>query len=407
MVILSVVPGWERALMRVLMLAPTPFFGDRGCHVRIFEQVRALRRRDVEVLVATYHLGRDVQAVPTVRAARLPWVRRLPVGFSMHKPALDLLLLVAAARAARRFRPDVIHGHLHEGAALAVVLGRLLGRPAVGDLQGSLTGELVDHGTIPAWGPLPALTRAVERAIVSGPTRLLASSVAFADELRARWGGAERVLALPDGVDPDVFRPGLGVDDLRQALGLTGHRVVVYLGVLTRYQGVNDVLAAWPAVAASVPDAHLLLMGHPNEERYRDHVRRAGLSSSVTVAGRIDYPDAPRYLALGDVAISAKRSATEANGKLLNYAAVGLPTIAYDGPVAREILGDAGMFVPSGDTGELARATARLLEDHGERKWRGEALRERVVGAFSWSTLAGRLVDVYRDAQRGFRRSAP
>ena len=127
--------------MRVLMIAPTPFFGDRGCHVRILEEVRALRRHDVEVLVATYPLGRDIPPVRTVRTVRLPWVRQLPVGFSIHKPGLDLLLLITAARAARRFRPDVIHGHLHEGAALAVVLGRMLGRPAVADLQGSLTGR--------------------------------------------------------------------------------------------------------------------------------------------------------------------------------------------------------------------------------------------------------------------------
>ena len=76
--------------MRVLMVAPTPFFDDRGCHVRILEQVRALRDRGVEVLLATYHVGRDVPEVRTVRTMRLPWVRRLPVGFSIHKPALDL-----------------------------------------------------------------------------------------------------------------------------------------------------------------------------------------------------------------------------------------------------------------------------------------------------------------------------
>ena len=387
--------------MRVLMLAPTPFFGDRGCHVRILEQVRALRRHDVEVLVVTYHVGRDVPAVRTVRTARLPWVRRLPVGFSIHKPALDLLLLVAAARAARRFRPDVIHGHLHEGAALAVVLGCLMGRPAVADLQGSLTGELIDHNTIPARGPLPALARAIERASVRGPTRLLASSTAFADELVERWGGGDRVVTLPDGVDTEVFVPGLPVDDLRRALRLTGRRVVVYLGVLTPYQGVDDLIAAWPAVAIAVPDAHLLLMGHPNEARYRDIVARAGLAGSVTVTGRIDYGDAPRYLALGDVAVSAKRSATEANGKLLNYMATGLPTVAYDGPVAREILGEAGILAPPGDTAALAAASITLLEDAGERKWRGEALRERAVAAFSWSALAGRLVEIYRDVQRG------
>ena len=388
--------------MRVLMIAPTPFFGDRGCHVRILEEVRALRRHDVEVLVATYHVGRDVPEVRTVRTMRLPWVRQLPVGFSIHKPGLDLLLLIAAARAARRFRPDVIHGHLHEGAVLAVVLGRLLGRPAVADLQGSLTGELVDHRTIPARGPLPALARVLERASLRGPVKLLASSASFARELVERWGGGDRVIALPDGVDPEVFRPGLPTDELRRALRLEGRRVVVFLGILTSHQGVDDLLAAWPAVTAAVPDAHLLLMGYPNEVRYRDVVTRAGLGGSITVTGRVDYRDAPRFLALGDVAISAKRSATEANGKLLNYMAAGLPTIAYDGPVSREILGEAGLFVPRGDIGALAAACVTLLEKAGERQWRGQALRERAVATFSWSTIVRRLVGVYRDVQSGF-----
>jgi len=386
--------------MRVLMVAPTPFFGDRGCHVRILEQVRALRHHGAEVLLATYHVGRDVPEVRTVRTVRIPWVRRLPVGFSVHKPGLDLLLLATAARAARRFRPDVIHGHLHEGAMLASILGRLLGRPTVADLQGSLTGELIDHGTIPSRGLLPALARVVERATLGGPARLLTSSTPFARELAQRWGAGDRVIALPDGVDPEVFHPDVSAPELRQRLGLEGRRVVVFLGVLTRYQGVDDLITAWPAVTAAVPDAHLLLMGYPNERRYRGLVKRAGLASSITVTGRIDYREAPRYLALGDVAVSPKRSATEANGKLLNYMASGLPTIACDGPVARDILGRAGLFVPIGDTAALARACVTLLEDAGERKWRGEALRERAIMRFSWLALAGRLVEVYREAGR-------
>jgi glycosyltransferase involved in cell wall biosynthesis len=194
-----------------------------------------------------------------------------------------------------------------------------------------------------------------------------------------------------------VFRPGLAVDDLRAGLGLTGRRVVVFLGVLTSYQGVDDLLAAWPAVVAAVPDAHLLLMGYPNEDRYRARVASAGLARSVTVTGRIDYREAPRYLALGDVAVSPKRSATEANGKLLNYMAAGLPTIAYDGPVSREILGDAGVLARLGDTAALGAACVELLTDAGERKWRAQALRERAVAEFGWPALGRRLLDVYRD----------
>ena len=111
-------------------------------------------------------------------------------------------------------------------------------------------------------------------------------------------------------------------------------------------------------------------------------------------------------MALGDVAVSAKRSGTEANGKLLNYMAMGLSTVAYDQPVAREVLGEAGVFAPTGDTAQLADACLRLLEDAGERKWRGDALRERAMTEFAWSTIAARLVAIYQAVreERGTRR---
>src|SRR4029453_352735 len=125
-----------------------------------------------------------------------------------------------------------------------------------------------------------------------------------------------------------------------------GKRVVVYLGVLTKYQGVDDLLDAWPAGMAAVPDPHLLRMGHPNGERYRAGAEAATPSGSVTLTGRIEYGETPQYLALGDVAVSAKHVSTEANGKLLNYMAMGLPSIAYDGPVSRDLLGEAGVFAP-------------------------------------------------------------
>jgi glycosyltransferase involved in cell wall biosynthesis len=383
--------------MRVLMVAPTPFFGDRGCHIRILEEARALRGLGAETLVVTYPVGRDVADVPTVRTLRVPWVRTLPVGFSPHRPYLDALLLGTTLRAARRFRPDVLHGHLHEGAAIAWAIARVVGRPAVADLQGSVSGEMIAHGHLSARGPLPASLRRLERWVLHRPARLLPSSENFARELVEVWGvPRERVVLLPDGIDPDFLRPGPAPDDLRERLQLVGKRVVVYLGVLTEYQGVDDLLAAWPAVVTAVPDAHLLVMGHPNVERYRARAAELVPPGSVTLTGRIDYRETPRYLALGDVAVSAKHVSTEANGKLLNYMAMGLPAVAYDGPVSRELLGEAGVFAPMRDVRALAAAVAGLLRDPHEQKLRGQALRERAVVHFGWPALGRRLVDVYR-----------
>src|SRR4026209_853150 len=155
--------------MRVLMVAPTPFFGDRGCHIRILEEVRALRGLGVESLVATYAVGHEHPEASTVRTPRAPWVKTLPVGFSPHRPYLDGLLFGTTLRAARRFRPDILHGHLHEGAAIGAWGGRPVGRPAVTVLRGGLGGEMIAHGPLPVGGPLPAALRRFERSLLHWP----------------------------------------------------------------------------------------------------------------------------------------------------------------------------------------------------------------------------------------------
>ena len=282
---------------------------------------------------------------------------------------------------------------------MAAAVGRLLGRPVVADLQGSVVGEMEAHGQLGPAGPARAALQALERAVLRWPGHLLASSTRLAHDLVERWGvPAARVATLVDGVDPEVFRPGLAADDLRERLQLTGKRVVAYVGVLTPYQGVDDLLAAWPAVVRAVPEAHLLLMGYPREEHYRAEVTQRGLTASITVTGRMPYEALPRHLALADVGVSPKHATTEANGKLLNYMAVGLPAVAYDGPISRELLGEAGTYAPPRDVPGLAAALAGLLADGPERKRRGELLRERVVARFGWPALGRQLLEVYRQA---------
>jgi hypothetical protein len=56
--------------MKILAIAPTPFFADRGCHMRILGEIEALKRRGHEFLLLTYHLGRDIDGVATKRTKK-------------------------------------------------------------------------------------------------------------------------------------------------------------------------------------------------------------------------------------------------------------------------------------------------------------------------------------------------
>ena len=93
-------------IRRVLILAPTPFFGDRGCHVRIYEEARGLSEEGVEVLVATYPTGQNVTQVNIRRPPAVPGLKPGVLGPSYSRPMLDALLCGTAVRLARRFRPQ-------------------------------------------------------------------------------------------------------------------------------------------------------------------------------------------------------------------------------------------------------------------------------------------------------------
>ncbi len=399
---MSAEPHAQAPALRVLMIAPTPFFADRGCHVRILEEVRILTRLGHEVLIATYHHGRDVPGVRTVRTLPIPWYRKLAPGPSPHKPYVDMLLVGTSLRAATRFRPDIVHAHLHEGVFVGQFVRARTGAPLVADFQGSLSSEVADHAR---GGIAKRLARLVfgpaESWLTGVPDRIVSSSTRFASELRAQFPRAPHISILADAVDTERFRPGLASAALRAELGIpAGRPIVVFLGVLAPHQGIDQLLGAARHVLASRSDTHFLVMGYPNVDVYRARATALGIADHMTFTGRIDYDRAGEYLGLGDLAVSAKLSTTEANGKLYNYMACGLPTVVFDSAVNREILGDLGNYARFGDERSLAGEMLALLERPDERRVRGEALRSRAVSEYSWERAGRQLETTYLELLR-------
>jgi glycosyltransferase involved in cell wall biosynthesis len=387
----------------VLILAPTSFFADYGCHVRILNEVTALQRLGHRVVVCTYHNGEDVEGVHTVRTPGIPWRRSYEVGSSLHKVAFDALLSVRSLAWTLRHKPHVIHAHLHEGALIGYVLSRLWRVPLIFDFQGSLTGEMMDHGFLSPDSPLRRPLRRLEELIDHLPRTIIVSSNHAARLLHEEFSCQQaEIHILPDAVDTDLFRPDGAEQEiaaLKQRLGIPLNcRVVVYLGLLAEYQGTGLLLKAAEELAGRYPDLHFLIMGHPNVDHYRELAARMGLSGRVTFAGRIHYAEAHHYLRLGDVAVGPKISVTEGSGKLPNYMAMGLATVAFDTPVSREYLGEWGVYAQIGDAASLASGIASMLEDRELATTLGTKLRERAVQRYSLPVLREQLRSIYSAA---------
>lgn len=391
---------------RVLMIAPTSFFADYGCHVRILEEAQILQKLGHRVTIVTYRNGNDVPGLDIRRTLPIPWRQDYEVGSSRHKIAFDALLGWKTLTLLARERFDVIHAHLHEGALIGEVLGRLFGIPVVFDFQGSLTEEMADHGFLRRESPLFGPALRLETWIDRTAPQIVTSSVHAERLLIERFGCApERVHALPDCVNGDAFRPAEtyppeALAALRERLALPpGRRLLVYLGLLAEHQGVSHLLEALRLLVEQSRNVHLLLMGFPNVPVYREKAHRLGLGDRVTFTGRVVYQQAPIHLALGDAAVAPKLSNTEAAGKLLNYMAVGLPTVAFDTPVAREYLGLEGFLAQRGHVASLAEQIEKSLFPDGDpqefRRRVGGRLRQRALQHFDWRRAGREIVALY------------
>jgi len=385
------------------MVAPTSFFLDYGCHVRILEEARVLQKLGHRVTIITYYMGRDLPDLEIVRTRPTPWHADYEVGSSPHKIAFDVFLTWTGLRVALHRRFDLVHGHLHEGALIGYFLSRLQQVPLIADFQGSMTSEMVDHHFLDPKGPWYRWVRLLELRIAHLPDAIITSTQLCAHMLEREFNcSARRVYPLPDCVNLDFFQPGALISkeiaERKAALGIPPRSpTVCYLGLLADYQGTPLLIQAAQTLKRRGVEAHFLIMGFPAVAHYRQMATELGVGDRVTFTGKVPYKEAPAYLALGDIAVAPKLSDTEGAGKILNYMAMAKPTIAFDTPASREYLGTLGVYAKRiGGPVALADAIESLL--HNPQQWGelGEKLRARVARHFSWERAGRHLLTIYR-----------
>ncbi len=385
--------------IRVLMIAPTPFFADRGCHVKILEEVRALTKRNITVKVVTYHIGRDIEGVDTERIIKIPWYKKLDAGPSVHKYYLDLILAAKAIKVAIKFKPDIIHAHLHEGVFVGKILQVFIKKPLVADYQGSMTGEMLDHGFVRKKSLSFKFNNWLEKTINKWPQKIIFSSSQAKDFFLANFpASAEKVVSFVEGTNTEEFHPGYDVADLRKKLELDpGKKIVIYLGVLTKYQGIDVLISSIGEIVSKYKNVHFIIAGFPNVAHYEDMAKDLGVSDFVTFTGKISHEEVPLYLNLGDIAVSLKLSQTEANGKLFGYMAVGLPCVVFDTQTNREILEDTGVYAEYNSSRSFVEKLVFLLENETISKEYGRMARFRVLEKYTWDNTFSNFIDIYKE----------
>jgi glycosyltransferase involved in cell wall biosynthesis len=372
--------------MRILILAPHPFFQVRGSPIGLENLVQALSARvnaHVDLLVYAEGEDRYYPGVTMHRIADLPFTRNVRPGFSLKKLICDALLFWKAWSRIRRNRYDVVHA-VEETAFMALALKAIHRIPYVYDLDSSLAQQMVE--SMPILEPGSRFLSFMERVAVRGALATAPVCNALSDlcvEL-----GAHDVFTLHDISqlkEPAARRTGR----LSSRVG-RGRLILLYTGNLEAYQGVDLLLRAFAIVAARSDAIDLVVIGGIPEHiaAYEALARALGIAERVEFAGPRPLEQLGENLADADILVSPRIRGLNTPMKVFSYLHSGRPLVATDLPTHSQILtGDAAVLAaPEPDA--FAQAILSLVDDPEARARIGRAGREFVE--------ADHTVDAYR-----------
>lgn len=384
--------------MKVLMLAPEPFFQERGTPIAVDHVLRVLSQRGDQVDLIVYHEGEN-RAYHNVRIHRtpaLPFLRNIRPGFSWKKLVCDVCMMSKSMVMAARHKYDLVHA-VEEASLMALILKRLFGIPYIYDMDSSIGQQMQEqYASLSAFANL---FTAFERAIVRNAMAVLPVCEALADSIQSY--GPNKVTVIHD---VSLLHDGGGhsVPDLRTQLGISGP-LLIYVGNLEPYQGIDLLLDSFALAQSRVEAGHLVIIGGKASDTagYAKKCRDLGIADRVHLTGPRSIKHLAAYLNQADILVSPRAKGNNTPMKLYSYLHSGKAVLATELRTHTQILDSNVAMLAEATAESFGAGMAKLLEDPALRHKLGSAgkllveqrhtfpvLREKLDGLYDWVSQA-------------------
>lgn len=385
---------------QVVYLRATPGPGTQagGAASHIKGVVEALRALGVELEI----ISNDAIAGLDPSDAQFTVVTPETVGgtralFDIHN---NLVFTRTAVRLIEQANPDFIYQRYARFSWAGVAAAARTGRPLFLEYNGSevWVGRHWDRV-----GSLGLLER-YERLNLQAAARIFVVSEVERRNLEARGVPTEKIILNPNGVDVQIFRPGAGGAQAREALGLNQTDLVAgFVGTFGPWHGVVQLAQAIKSLPERLP-VRFLFVGsgglHGEVERLLAAERERG---KVIFTGAVAHERVPSLLDTCDILVAPHVPLVDGSDffgsptKIFEYMAMGKAIVASRLGQIGEVLSDneTALLVEPGDIGELTAALVRVIENSEVRARLGPNAREAAVKNHTWTQNAQRVLEAY------------
>ena len=365
--------------MRVLAVAPQPFFSSRGTPLSVYYRTLVMAEQGAEVDVLTYGVGKEID-VRGVRVLRIPRIRILepvPIGPSWRKLLLDVLMVLWTIGLLLRNRYQAVDAH-EEAVFWCRFLKPVFRFKLIYDMHSSLPQQLTNFEFTKSRLLIGAF-RWLEDTSLATADIVIAVCPDLRDYALKVGTAPAKVHLIENSIFEDVrvrvpsSAAGNGAVQEPVRFG-PGQRVILYAGTFEVYQGVELLVEAFARVSRELPEARLLLVGGSAAQvrKVEALVHFHGLGDRCVLTGHLPRRAAADYTRSADVLVSPRIHGTNTPLKIYEHLASGRPMVATAIWSHTQVLDESVCRLVEPDPASLARGLVDALTDEAGSRARIE-----------------------------------
>jgi len=388
--------------VKILIIAPQPFYIDRGTPMNVKLMCKVLGEAGHSVDLLVFPTGKDVTLsnVHIIRLKNLFRVHAIPAGPSLIKLAYDVLLFGYTLWLCLTRKYDVVHG-IEEGGFLAVLFGNLRRKKSVFDMDSCISEQLAYSGFIKQPFLLKC-SRIIERKALEHSSLILTVCSALTEKAKniAPKTPIVQIEDIPitnvqSTEDMQKIPPRI-IEEFQLAEG----RVVLYTGNLEEYQGIDLLLEAWhflhlqPVITSEVK---LVIVGGSPEkvEYYKKFTADYDERGSVCWIGSRPAGEMHAWMQLSDVLVSPRSQGDNTPLKIYSYMDSGRPVVATNRKTHTQVLDESMAFLANSDPEQFALAILEALFNKKLAEEKSRQARKTVQEKYCYSVFQQKLLNAY------------
>lgn len=386
--------------LKILILAPQPFYQERGTPiaVKLLSQALGELGHDVHLLVFSEGEDIDIPAVSIHRHMPLPGITGIKPGLSVKKLICDVFLFLKCIQLTRKHDFQLIHA-VEESVFMARILKTVYKIPYVYDMDSCLSIQLTDK--YPSLGVVRRIMEWMEKSAIKKSEGVL--PVCEALEKIVKEHSPEKLVVRLE--DISLLESGQqGEENLRKELGIVGI-MLMYVGNLEKYQGIDLLLNSFKLAVEIKSEISLVLIGGNQKDiqLYTDKSRQLGISDKVFFCGGRPVNQLGFYLKQADILLSPRTQGNNTPMKIYSYLDSGRVVLATKLTTHTQVMDENIACLVEANQADMAKGIVSLAEDTQLRDTLAHNARVRVRDEYSFPAFKRKVRMFYDKLQDGLR----